>query len=170
MRKVIPYNENLQKNVIPTLRMAFYGVSANAQEYRDSYVINEAIDRFKTEDVSELMNEKITEFERQEKKLSKTVNFRADCYLKLNSLSASLGISTAEACRRLLYHSAYNIENTIPNNHSSSQELTQLKAKMLLLESHVNNLERQILLTKEAFNEITTEIIKLEKGGATNVN
>lgn len=170
MRKVIPYNENLQKNVIPKLRISFYGVSSNAQEYKDSYVINEAIDRFKTEDVNELMDEKITEFESQEKKLSKTVNFRADCYLKLNSLSARLGISPAEACRRLLYYSAHNIEKTTPNNYSSPHELTQLKAKMLLLEAHVKILEKEISLTREVLSEITTEIIKLEKGGANNDN
>lgn len=166
MRKVISFTPDLQEKTIPRLRELFYGKAATSLEYRDSFVINEAVDRFSEENAAELMSEKISALENEGKGLSKTVNFRADSYLKLSSFSESLGISPAETCRRILYYSADNIEKIAPI--ASPHEFSQLKAKILLLEGHIKILEKEISFAKKAIGDITTEISNLEKGDADN--
>lgn len=163
MRKVISFTPDLQEKTIPRLRELFYGKAATSLEYKDSFVINEAVDRFSEENVAELMSEKISALENEGKGLSKTVNFRADSYLKLSSFSESLGISPAETCRRLLYHLADNFERTLSIPLPHDHDLSQLKAKVLLLERHTKVLEKEIAFTSEVIREITAEISRLEE-------
>ena len=163
MRKVIPYNEYLKGEIIPKLRALYYGTSATAQEYRDSFIINEAVDKFNTEDVDSLLSDAVSEFERLEKPLVKTVNYRASSFFKISSISESLRISHAEACRRVLYYSASNApEETAPNNNYSTHEheLTQLKAKLVLLQGYMKNLNKEFQRVQEVIDEISNEIFK----------
>lgn len=164
MRKVIPYNEFLKVEIIPKLRVLYYGTSATAQEYKDSFIINEAVDKFNTKYVDSLMSEDISEIESLEKPLVKTVNYRASSFFKISSISESLGISHAEACRRILYYSASNgaLEETAPNNNYSTHEheLTQLKAKLVLLQGYMKNLNKEFQRVQEVIDEISNEIFK----------
>ena len=165
MRKVIPFNEFLKVEIIPKLRALYFGTSATAQEYKDSFVINEAVDRFNTKDVHSLMSEDISETEKLEKPLVKTVNYRASSFFKISSISESLEISHAEACRRVLYFSASNgalEEETAPNNNYSTHghELTQLKAKLVLLQGYMKNLNKEVQRVQEVIDEISNEIFK----------
>lgn len=160
MRKVIPMNNDLQLKVLPRLRTAFYGQNASAAEYRDSFVVCETIARYE-EDAALLMNDRITESERTEKNITKTLNFRADCYLKLTSLADQLAISPAEACRRILYYTAEYAPKT-SSKEFTPHELSQLKAKILMLEESVKALGKALLLTQNALSETKTEITRLE--------
>lgn len=165
MRKVIPYNEYLKGEIIPKLRALYYGTSATAQEYKDSFIINEAVDRFDKEDVESLMSADISELESFEKPLVKTVNYRASSFFKISSISEKLEISHAEACRRVLYYSASNApleEETAPNNiySTNEHEHTQLKAKLVLLQGYMKNLNKEIQRVQEVIDEISNEIFK----------
>ena len=163
MRKVISYTEHLKEEIIPKLRALYYGTSATAQEYKDSFVINQAVDKFNIEDVHALMSEAISEFERQEKHLVKTVNYRASSFFKISSISEKLSISHAEACRRVLYYSSGALEEeTAPNNNYSTHEheLTQLKAKLVLLQGYMKNLNKEVQRVQEVIDEISNEIFK----------
>lgn len=174
MRKVIPMPDYLQGTVLPALRAAFYGKAATPQEYKDSFVINEAVERFGEEAVV-LLDDRITGLESQEKTVSKTVNLRSTCYVVLANLANDLSITPAEACRRLLYYSYLNVndENTeITNNTanaaqskalSGANELSFLKAKVLELVEHINALEKEISAAKEIVAAVTAEISRLEE-------
>lgn len=72
MRKVISFTPDLQEKTIPRLRELFYGKAATSLEYKDLFVINEAVDRFSEENAAELMSEKISALENEGKGLSKT--------------------------------------------------------------------------------------------------
>ena len=146
--KSISSMKNIQE-VCSILRRKYYGDSATSKDYKDSFVINNAIQLFPIEARQTLMDEIITEKDKAEIKVSKSINFRSDCYEKLSNISKMLEIPEAEVLRRILY---YSIESD--NNSSSQQEmqLSSLKGKVALLKTQI---EASMATLNEIMNEIT---------------
>ena len=139
-------------DVCDTLRYKFYGNGASPRDYKDSYIINAAIERFNTEEINDLMDEKISEKDRSENKTAKSINFRSDCYDKLCDIAKTLNLPESEALRRLLI---YSLENNDISTHYQDFKLSSLKGKLTLLKKQVT----QSLMT---IDELTNEIERLE--------
>ena len=156
--KSISSMRNIQ-DVCASLRRKYYGDNATARDYKDSFVINNAIQVFPIEERQALMEEMITEKDRAEIKVSKSVNFRSDCYEKISDMSKMLNIPEAEVLRRILY---YSLERDNNSSLLSQQEiqLSSLKAKVALLKTQIED-------SKKTLEEIINEIARLE-GGMNN--
>lgn len=124
----------MKEDVCTELRCRYFGPYASAKDYRDSYIVNHAIQHFSGLP-EELMDDSITILDRSDTKVTKTLTLRSDCVAKLSVLAGVLHITDAEACRRILYHALQDTGNTSSNN---SLKLSELKTKLLLLEKQVN--------------------------------
>ena len=150
MNKSISSMKNIQE-VCSNLRSKFYGEAATVKDYKDSFVINHAVDSF-TADPSLLMSGSITDRDRSEAKISKSINFRSDCFEKLNTISKVLQIPEAEVCRRILY---YSLDTYEKKNTKNEIELSVLKGKVAILKT-------QIEASRNTLSEIMDEIAILE--------
>lgn len=149
--KSISAMKNVQE-VCSILRSKYYGDSATAKDYKDSFVINNAIQVFPIEDRLVLMDARITEKDKAEIKVSKSINFRSDCYEKLSNISKMLEIPEAEVLRRILY---YSLESDESVASQQEMQLSSLKGKVTLLKT-------QIEASMTTLNEIIKEIEQLE--------
>ncbi len=149
--KSISAMKNVQE-VCSILRSKYYGDSATAKDYKDSFVINNAIHVFPIEDRLVLMDARITEKDKAEIKVSKSINFRSDCYEKLSNISKMLEIPEAEVLRRILY---YSLESDESVASQQEMQLSSLKGKVTLLKT-------QIEASMTTLNEIIKEIEQLE--------
>jgi|GEM_PF-5468245 len=149
--KSISAMKNVQE-VCSILRSKYYGDSATAKDYKDSFVINNAIQVFPIEDRLVLMDARITEKDKAEIKVSKSINFRSDCYEKLSNISKMLEIPEAEVLRRILY---YSLESDESVAYQQEMQLSSLKGKVTLLKT-------QIEASMTTLNEIIKEIEQLE--------
>lgn len=122
------------REICAELRGKFFGEFASAKDYKDSFIINKAIESFAA-DPNELMAEVISIKENAETKVSKSVNFRSDCYEKIITLSKILNIPETEVLRRILYH--YTLEQRSPDHESDDIQLLALKNKVLLLKNEL---------------------------------
>lgn len=121
------------------LRCYYFGEEASDKDYKDSYIINHAIEKFASSPEA-LMDDSITILDRSDTKATKTLTLRSDCAAKLSVLAGVLHITEAEVCRRVIYHAALqkNI-NKSSNNTLKSLKVSELKTKLLLLEKQVND-------------------------------
>ena len=150
MNKSISSMKNIQE-VCSNLRSKFYGEAATVKDYKDSFVINHAVDSF-TADPSLLMSDSITDRDRSEAKISKSINFRSDCFEKLNTIAKVLQIPEAEVCRRILY---YSLDTDEKKNTKNETQLSVLKGKVAILKT-------QIEASRNTLSEIMDEIAILE--------
>lgn len=127
------------------LRKKYFGESASARDYKDSFVINNAIESFCSKP-EVLMLKEITEKDKEMLKVSKTVNFRANCYEKIQTLSRLLAIPESEVCRRILYYSLMNHENK-----SGAKNEISILSKIAILQT-------QIEASLHTINEIVSEL------------
>lgn len=138
--------------VCSSLRSRYYGENAQPKDYKDSFVINNAVQLFPIETSKDLMDASITKKDKEDVKISKSINFRSDCYEKLSDISKMLEIPEAEVLRRILY---YTLEN---NNSVTKQD----KMKLSSLKGKVELLKTQIEACSETLSEIKDEIARLE--------
>ena len=148
MLKSISLMRNIQ-DVCALLRKKYFGEAASQKDYKDSFVINQAIDAFRglPED---LMTESISRKDQSETKASKSVNYRSDCYEKLTTIATALQISESEVCRRIMY---YTLEEH--NGSEATIEVSVLKEKVVLLKAQM---EKSMI----ALNEVMLAISLLE--------
>lgn len=149
--KSISAMKNIQE-VCASLRSKYYGDSATAKDYKDSFVINNAVQVFPIEACQALMDDAITEKDKSDVKISKSINFRSDGYEKLSDISKMLGIPEAEVLRRILY---YSMENDNSDSSKNEIRLTSLKGKVALLRT-------QMEASMVTLNKIMNEIAQLE--------
>ena len=149
--KSVSAMKNIQ-DICSSLRSKYYGDNATAKDYKDSFVINNAIQIFPIDARQALMDERISEMDKAEVKVSKSINFRSDCYTKLTDISKMLEIPEAEVLRRILYYSLKSNDSGV-----SQQEirLSSLKGKVALLKT-------QMEASMVTLNEIMNEIAQLE--------
>lgn len=148
MIKSISAMKNIQ-DVCSKLRIKYYGTAASITDYKDSFVINNAIDLF-NDKPEVLMSNEISKQD-LEVKTSKSINFRSNCYEKLSTLAKLLNIPEAEVCRRILYHSL-----------ESSDTAASSQMKMVVLMGKIKLLKSQIALCAETLEEIMLEITLVE--------
>lgn len=150
MNKSISSMKSIQE-VCSKLRSKFYGEAATIKDFKDSYVINHAVDSF-TADPAMLMSDSITDRDKSEVKISKSINFRSDSYQKLTTISKVLQIPEAEVCRRILY---YSLDTDDEKNTKNEIELSVLKGKVAILKT-------QMEACRNTLSEIMDEIAVLE--------
>lgn len=138
--------------VCSKLRAAYFGKNAMPADYKDSYVINKTIEEFGKASPEELMSDSISDKDR-EKKVSKSINFRSDCYLKVNALSELLKIPESEVTRRIMYYSLE--QKSSGNSEAADIPLSMLKTEVMLLKS-------QLLAGLETLEKIENSIKKIE--------
>ena len=140
--------KNIQ-DVCSVLRQKYFGEAASQKDYKDSFVVNKAIDSVKglPED---LMTESISQKDQSEAKGSKSINYRSDCYEKLSTIAAALQISESEVCRRIMY---YTLEEH--NGSEAVIEVSALKEKVIFL-------KKQMEKSMAALNEVMLAISLLE--------
>lgn len=149
MNKSISAMKSIE-DVCSFLRSKYCGRMASAKDYKDSYVINKAIELF-AEDPQLLMSEAISERDR-EAKISKSINFRSDCFGKITSLAKILCIPEAEVCRRILYFSI----------DKAPDKITVANAELASLRSKVAVLVAQLDLCQKAVKDLLKEISLME--------
>lgn len=136
------------------LRKQYYGEQATVKDYKDSFVINKAIDDFRLLP-EKLMSDSITAADQAEPKVSKSVNYRSDCFQKLTALSETLGIPDSEVCRRILYYSLE--EHGKGNDDMQITTFNDLKLKAA-------DLKKQMKICMATLNELTLAISLMEGG------
>ena len=134
------------------LRGRYFGQGSSPKDYTDSYTINHAVDLFPVEARWALMDKWITEKDKADIKVSKSLNFRSDCYKKIVDIGKILEISPPEVLRRILY---YSLEYHEGMTSEREFRLSSLKIKAALLK---NQIEASLL----SINEIMDEIARLE--------
>lgn len=149
--KSISAMKNIQE-VCAILRKKYYGKNARSLDYKDSFIINTAVQNFPIEDRQALMDESITEEDNSDIKVTKSVNFRSDCLEKLQTISTMLGVPEAEVLRRILYYSL----------KSENKEVPQKKLQLSSLKSKVALLNTQIEICMKTLSDIENEIELLE--------
>lgn len=137
------------QEVCSVLRKKYFGEAASQKDYKDSFVINKAIDAYKGRP-NELMTQSISQKDQNEIKASKSINYRSDCYEKLSAIATALQISESEVCRRIIYYS-------LEEHHESKAmiESSVLKEKVILL-------KKQMEESMKALNEVMLAITLLE--------
>lgn len=144
--------KNIQ-DVCSALRQKYFGEAASPKDYKDSFVINKAIESFNglPED---LMSESISQKDQSETKGSKSINYRSDCYEKLSIIATALQIPESEVCRRIMY---YSLEEHLEehNGGKATIEVSVLKEKVIFLKKRMEE-------SMAALNEVMLAISLLE--------
>lgn len=137
------------QDVCSALRKKYFGESASPKDYKDSFVINKAIDSFKglPED---LMTELISQKDQSVTKVSKSINYRSDCFERLSTIATALQIPESEVCRRIMY---YSLEE-----HNGSEA----KIEISVLKEKVTFLKKKMEESMAALNEVMLAITLLE--------
>ncbi len=135
MRKVIAMTEGATK-AIAKLRTAYFGENASCQSYRDSYIVNCAINNFDTDNKCELLSDKMSELDSQPKS-PKTITLQASAVDVLTTLQKTLEISDSEAVRRILYYSEVHVEELNSPVEKAYDDDDALKLKISVLEKQL---------------------------------
>ena len=96
------------KERLEKVRKKMYGPDAVAAEYRDSFVLTNAILSFPLDDLQKLLLYKDADI--RTPKSAKSVTLRANAYGRLVKMANSLTISESEACRLLIFYLEANFE------------------------------------------------------------
>ena len=147
MNKSISAQENVVE-ICSILRKKMFGENASAQDYKDSYIVNNAIEMF-SEDPIVLLKKSISEEDSKHLKIAKSINFRAGCYEKLCTIGRLLNIPEAEVCRRILYWTVQS-EKGIQDNDT----LCELKSKITLLKKSMESCTKMIVELEEEIEMI----------------
>lgn len=115
------------------LRIKYFGDLASAKDYKDSFVINKAVEDYK-DSPEKLMSDIISKKDQNSTKVPKSINFRAECFEKIITISNVLHISEAEVCRRILY---YSLDNEESADMDFVKDTSALQGKIALLESQL---------------------------------
>lgn len=151
MKKVLQLSDDISSK-LDTLRKQYFGVGATSASYRDSFVVNEAIERFSS-DVEDLLTDEIAAKD-SGSRTAKSISFRSECFEKVNDLAVLTDLSYAEVVRRLIIFSIEQINRS--SKPAQDARLTSLKQKLLVA---VRYLEQ----STTALNSILEEIEALEE-------
>lgn len=126
------------KVICAELRRRYFGEEASDKDYKDSYIINHAIEKF-VSSPEVLMDDSITILDRSDTKVTKTLTLRSDCAAKLSVLARVLHITEAEACRRILYLTLQDTGNKSDKNTLKSLKVSEIKSNLMILQAQVND-------------------------------
>ena len=83
-------------------RKYWYGKEVSSKDYRDSYILGEAIDTFVLDDVHKLLAYKKEDSEVT--KVAKSITLKAKTHERLTRICEMLGTSESETCRLIIFH------------------------------------------------------------------
>ena len=132
------------KDYAKELRTRYFGASATSKEYRDSFVFSQAIDQFEG-DPKELLPDYINS--EQDIKNQKMVALKQNTYLKLESISKTLGCTIASAYRAII---CYTVQTKTPAKNASTN--TELELKISLLEKQLADCQETLSQIKECLH------------------
>lgn len=139
--------------ICSTLRTAYFGEDAIPTDYKDSFIVNQAIELFS--DCPDVLNSAYyTALDKIDTKLTKSLTLRQNCIEKLKTYSEILGISEAEVLRRILY---FSVDESNKETTDTTINLSELKAEVVVLEKHLS----AVMTTVETIKQ---KITKLEDG------
>lgn len=122
-----------------TLRKKYFGPTATAKEYRDSYVFAQTIDTFNAPiDV-------LDEYIHNEKKLNnqRMMTLRQNTYKKLEDISKTKDCSVASAFRAIIMYTVHteDFENT---ENTPNVSISELELKITLLEKQLSDCQNTL--------------------------
>lgn len=123
------------------LRTRYFGSSATSNQYRDSFVFSQAIDRFEG-DPKELLGFVNSE---PELKNQRMLALKQNTYSKLESISKTLGCSVASAYRAIICY-------TVKTKTSNKKSYSDLEVKISLLEKQLADCQETLSQIKECLH------------------
>ncbi len=157
MKKVMQLSENVCEQ-LDVIRKGYFGGSASASEYRDSFILCEAVEHF-SEDPAVLFSEEMAGSD-CEPRVAKSLTLRAEVYEKLSNLATITNLSYAEVTRRIILFTIEKIkknslENSRENTSEYKQVISSLKTKILVVEAALDD-------AMTALNSLVDEVEALE--------
>lgn len=126
--------------VCSVLREKFFGANATPSDYRDSFIVNEAISRFSASAES-LMEGLISDADNEKNKAAKSLNLRSEVVDKIISYASVLAIPESEVVRRILYYSILKESSPAEISLNLSQvrkEIVEIRKQLLDTVKHVD--------------------------------
>ena len=124
------------------LRTRYFGSSATSNQYRDSFVFSQAIDRFEG-DPKELLLDFINS--EQDLKHQKMLALKQNTYTKLEAISKTLGCTIASAYRAIICY-------TVQTKTSTKRSYSDLEVKISLLEKQLADCQETLSQIKECLH------------------
>ena len=124
------------------LRTRYFGSSATSNQYRDSFVFSQAIDRFEG-DPKELLLDFVNL--EQDLKNQKMLALKQNTYSKLESISKTLGCTIASAYRAIICY-------TVQTKTSTKRSYSDLEVKISLLEKQLADCQETLSQIKECLH------------------
>ena len=123
------------------LRTRYFGSSATSNQYRDSFVFSQAIDRFEG-DPKELLDFVNLDLDL---KYQKMLALKQNTYSKLESISKTLGCTIASAYRAIICY-------TVQTKTSTKRSYSDLEVKISLLEKQLADCQETLSQIKECLH------------------
>lgn len=124
------------------LRTRYFGSSATSNQYRDSFVFSQAIDRFEG-DPKELLSDFVNS--ELDLKNQKMLALKQNTYSKLESISKTLGCTIASAYRAIICY-------TVQTKTSTKRSYSDLEVKISLLEKQLADCQETLSQIKECLH------------------
>lgn len=156
MKKVMQMSEKVSER-LGIIRKSLFN-SESSSEYRDSFVLNEAIERFSA-GADALLSKEIAEKD-CEPRVAKSLTLRADIFAKLTDLATLTDLSYAEVTRRIILFTVDEIEK---NKQENSRENTEYERAISTLKQKLLVAVRYLEQSTTALNSILEEIEALEE-------
>jgi len=160
MKKVMQLSENVCEQ-LDVIRKGYFGGSASASEYRDSFILCEAVERF-SEDPAVLFSEEMAGSD-CEPRVAKSLTLRAEVFEKLSNLATITNLSYAEVTRRIILFTIEKIKKSSLENSRENTEyeraISALKTKILVVAAALDD-------AMTALNSLVDEVEALEANRA----
>lgn len=138
MNKSISAMSDIER-VCAVLRANYFGANATSSDFKDSYIVNEAISRFSASAES-LMEGLISDADNEKNKAAKSLNLRSEVVDKIISYASVLAIPESEVVRRILYYSI--LKESSPAEISLN--LSQVRKELAEIRSQLQNSVRDV--------------------------
>lgn len=153
MKKVMAMPENITE-ICSKLRRNYFS-SDSERDYKDSYIINRAIDDF-SEELEELLSEEAAKADKMPK-ISKSITFRANTFARVETLAENSDLTYGEVVRRILFIAVKQIEEKKPEKSTVNPQIKALAEKISVVEKRLSD-------AMSALRELADEVEALKSG------
>lgn len=151
MKKVMAMPENITE-ICKKLRK-YYFASDSEKDYKDSYVINRAIDEFSS-DLENLLSEEAAKVDKMPK-ITKSITFRANTYARVETLAENSVLTCGAVVRRILFIAVRQIEEKKPEKSAVNPQIKALGEKIQVVTKRLED-------AMSALRELADEVAALE--------
>ena len=151
MKKVMAMPENITE-ICSKLRRNYFS-SDSERDYKDSYIINRAIDDF-SEELEELLSEEAAKADKMPK-ISKSITFRANTFARVETLAENSDLTYGEVVRRILFIAVKQIEEKKPEKSAVNPQIKALAEKISVVEKRLSD-------AMSALRELADEVAALK--------